>query len=252
MQHRDRDWLYEEFIVKNRDAKDIGAQCGVTAVQVRWWARFFGFKRRRYGSKKVNDKFFSSIKTEQQAYWLGFISADGSVQNRPAKRVLSLILSAKDQSHLETFREHIGSEHRIYEYEREGHPHCQLDVPSQALVSDLCKLGVVPAKSLILEPPKLKERLIRHWIRGYFDGDGCAYISPSGQIRVSFLGTKPVLDFVALKLGLNSQPRPYRVIWRLDAHGNGLGKRIYSQLYNGSTVCLSRKRDKFEQVLKGD
>jgi intein/homing endonuclease len=42
------------------------------------------------------------------------------------------------------------------------------------LHDDLVKHGCVEKKSLILQFPKdLSQELISHFVRGYFDGDGC-------------------------------------------------------------------------------
>jgi hypothetical protein len=41
------------------------------------------------------------------------------------------------------------------------------------IVSDLYKHGCVNNKTFKIKLPKLREDLIRHFIRGYFDGDGC-------------------------------------------------------------------------------
>jgi hypothetical protein len=42
------------------------------------------------------------------------------------------------------------------------------------MCSDLTRLGAVKNKSLILEFPQfITPKLLSHFIRGYFDGDGC-------------------------------------------------------------------------------
>lgn len=45
---------------------------------------------------KFDENFFENIDTEEKAYWLGFIYADGAV----FKRTLSIRLSTKDIHHL--------------------------------------------------------------------------------------------------------------------------------------------------------
>ena len=47
---------------------------------------------------------------------------------------------------------------------------------AKKIFKDLIKLGVTPRKSLTLKfPTFLNEDLMRHFIRGYFDGDGCIW-----------------------------------------------------------------------------
>lgn len=51
----------------------------------------------------------------------------------------------------------------------------QVDITSEKMFNDLCTLGCVPNKSLILKFPKIKEDFVPDFIRGYFDGDGSVW-----------------------------------------------------------------------------
>jgi len=50
---------------------------------------------------RVNHDYFSSITTEEQAYWLGFIATDGCIM---PDGLLSLSLNVQDREHLIQFR----------------------------------------------------------------------------------------------------------------------------------------------------
>ncbi len=253
MKHKDKEWLFEEFVSKNRSAPDIGKECGVTAVTVRWWARHFEFRRRRWGSKNLNDRYFSKIDNEQKAYWLGFIAADGSVQNKTGMRKLAIELSMKDRGHIECFRDHIQSDHKIYEVYRkksyegwdfETHS-VRLDLPSAILVEDLGKQGIMPRKTFKLQPPSVRKNLIRHWIRGYFDGDGCIY--SRGKNRCfNVIGRKVVVSYIRDHIPMNGPIYAQKNIWRFDVYCSGGNiKKLYRYLYDEMTICLDRKRAKF-------
>ena len=54
------------------------------------------------------------------------------------------------------------------------------------MCTDLMKLGVVPRKSLIAEMPNINKSLVRHFIRGYFDGDGNISYTVNGHISLSW------------------------------------------------------------------
>ncbi len=253
--YTDKKWLFVEFIEKNRSADDIGAECDVTNVTIRWWARKFGFRRRRWGSKKLNECFFDKITTERQAYWLGFLAADGSVQNKPGKRLLSVVLANKDRSHLELFRDHIDSEHNIYYYERDQefngykfHSEAvQLDLASSRLVEGLIKHGVVPNKTKVLQAPKLPQRLIRHWIRGYFDGDGSVSCS-NNSLHGNVLGMKNIVSFIRTNAPSFQRPRESKPgLWSIGFGGNNKAQKLFKYLYNRSTVYLERKKSIFER-----
>jgi len=253
--YRDKNWLFTEFIEKNRSADDIAEECKVTNVTIRFWARKFGLRRRRWGSKKLNERFFDKITTERQAYWLGFLAADGSVQNKPGKRLLSVVLANKDRGYLELFRDHIESEHNIYYFERDkeykGYKYhsevVQLDLPSSRLVEGLVKNGIVPNKTKILQPPKLPSRLVRHWIRGYFDGDGSVSRDKSGNPYGSIFGNREVMEFVLHHCAMLRGPYAQQNGWVVCFSGKDKASQLKSFLYNRSTVCLQRKKDLFER-----
>ena len=65
--------------------------------------------------------------------------------------------------------------------------------------------GCVPNKSLTLTFPSkdiVPSNLLRHFIRGYVDGDGCICVTKPEKIELNVLGTKEflqgVLDFLPL------------------------------------------------------
>lgn len=62
-----------------------------------------------------------------------------------------------------------------------GKEYSRIQISSKTLTADLLKLGCTPRKSLTLKFPNdgifKSNDLIRHFIRGYFDGDGSVFIS---------------------------------------------------------------------------
>src|SRR5699024_3897298 len=62
---------------------------------------------------KISHNFFDEIDTEEKAYWLGFLYADGCV--REDRGCFRLGLQARDVRHLEKFRESLDSNHPIKE-----------------------------------------------------------------------------------------------------------------------------------------
>lgn len=54
---------------------------------------------------KFNEHIFDNIDTEEKAYWLGFIFADGYISslNAKYKNVFELSLSIKDLNHIKKF-----------------------------------------------------------------------------------------------------------------------------------------------------
>lgn len=118
-----------------------------------------------------NRYIFQKIDTEEKAYWLGFLYADGSVGSTDNR--IELSLAEKDFHHLEKFKEFIGLDNKIsYREQVKAYRYCFKD---EIFKNILIEKGCVPRKSLILKFPteeQVPKELIRHFIRGYFDGDG--------------------------------------------------------------------------------
>ena len=136
---------------------------------------------------KFNSVIFDVIDTEEKAYWLGFIYADGYISNSPFKDgvktnyAFEISLQASDYEHLDKFNVFMEHEKdnvvisdakcgdKIFE-------RCRWMVSNKHLWQTLNNYGCTPQKSLTLEFPNKNifksEDLIRHFIRGYFDGDG--------------------------------------------------------------------------------
>ena len=75
-----------------------------------------------------------------------------------------------------------------------------LRIGNMIIFNDLLKLGLTPRKSLTLRLPIVPNQYFSHYLRGYFDGDGCLTLSRSfGQkaYRVKLVfssGNKNFLD----------------------------------------------------------
>lgn len=112
-------------------------------------------EKRKCKKYPLNDFYFSKIDTEEKAYWLGFIAADGCVFERPnCGSTLSFSLNIKDRGHLEKFLKDIKSSALIKEKSGSGYGEntliASLTINSTQLVNDLKKYGIVPKKSLVL------------------------------------------------------------------------------------------------------
>lgn len=60
---------------------------------------------------KIDEHIFDSIDTEEKAYWLGFIFADGNVSKRD--NTFEMTLSGKDIAHLEKFNKFVKHTRRL-------------------------------------------------------------------------------------------------------------------------------------------
>jgi hypothetical protein len=136
------------------------------------------YPNRKYN---INETFFDEIDSEEKAYFLGLLYADG--YNHPASSHTSIALKESDRSILEKLRDLIYNEpwplkYKIRRKGAEGdltnrQNQYQLCFSSKYLANKLVEFGCYPDKSLTLQFPNfLSKNLMPHFIRGYFDGDG--------------------------------------------------------------------------------
>ena len=137
---------------------------------------------------KFDSTIFDVIDTEEKAYWLGFIYADGYIDSSPldpnkkSRYVFELSLKVSDVEHLNKFNifmKHNKNNVKIGKSKCQGKEffRCRWKINNKHLWNTLNNHGCTPNKSLTLKFPDYSifkdKSLIRHFIRGYFDGDGC-------------------------------------------------------------------------------
>lgn len=213
-----------------------------------------------------NTRFFADIDTENKAYWLGFIYADGYVSARKdGCKLTGITLGLEDKEHLVKFLAAVDSDHPIRTYQPAGgystNPYCRVQIISDEMFTDLVRHGVVEHKSTILKPPTIDEHLVTHFIRGYIDGDGCiTYSTPSPSERPSYslkiVGTDDMLDYIKEFIEKHTTVRILRYYKRcpidqvssLEVGGNKQVKAILDHVYGNSSVYLQRKYDRYIEL----
>ena len=117
--YKNKEWL-ENKINEIGNLTEIGKICGVSGDTIEYWRRKHDISKHIIKRKKysVNESFFDIIDTEEKAYWLGFIMADGCIctsnSSSPNNR-LSIILNQKDKDHLIKFKKAIDSKAPVRE-----------------------------------------------------------------------------------------------------------------------------------------
>ena len=203
-------------------------------------------KLQSYGRKHIfNEEFFCGKMSEEIAYWLGFLGADGNVY----KNCVQISLGAKDLSHLCKFMDSIGYVGSP-DYRSDNNTY-QLRVNSKKMVQSLARLGIFPNKSLSYMPPnaELLGEQARHYWRGMVDGDGWVIQNSQKQKVVGLCGTiescTGFLDFLLLS-GIESQVTPRQSTsgnnnFSINIGGNIIVPKILRALYLESEVFLDRK-----------
>lgn len=187
-------YFLEELHLKEKiSVTKIQKIYGISRATLNRWSKKYKIPIINNSKAIFNYDYFEKIDSEEKAYWLGFIAADGNVrEGKKSVNLFELSLKLSDSSHLEIFKETINFKKPILK----DHFRCRLMLADVVFCRNLIDKGVVPRKSLILKFPTEKQvptELIRHFIRGYFDGDGCISNPLKGAISVSLLGTNDFL-----------------------------------------------------------
>ena len=220
-----------------------------------------------HGIPKFNYHIFDSIDTEEKAYWLGFIFADGYIATiNPSKPnyAFELSLKSEDFEHLNKFNaftEFIGNNVKVNRGNiyysttfKEGVTsleRCRWQVSNKHLWETLNSYGCTPRKSSTLKFPDKSifkdESLIRHFIRGYFDGDGCiSFFDKEHTIPTFSIASKskesiePMLAYLPGNLKLHFTNNMYVI----NTCGNKAMQCLH-YLFDNSSIYLDRKYNLF-------
>lgn len=212
---------------------------------------------------KFNLNIFEKIDTEEKAYWLGFLYADG--YNSQKYRFVRLTLSEKDESHLMKFRDFIGGNTSIkYSFSKDNfgnlHKSARVHISSVKISKDLANLGCTQKKTFTLKFPtenQVPKNLVHHFIRGYFDGDGSVFLSNEVHhrskkiesiIHCRMTSTKDFLMEVlkVSKIGNTSCIISDGNVFDYRIKRNKRCKELYEYLYKDATIFLDRKKQIFD------
>lgn len=129
-----------------------------------------------------------------------------------------------------------------------------LEQRSQKTVDDLKKLGCIENKSLRLTFPtyeQVPEKLIYHFIRGYFDGDGSISCDKNNHWTVCFVGTENFIKELStfFQGGSVFEDKRKQNSWYFSLGGNLQIIKLYHLMYNNASRYMKRKFDKFQKLL---
>ena len=259
-------WSKEEidYILQNYENmswQEIAKELNRTPNSVQMKVKRLGLKKYPYYCDK---DFFHNIDTEEKAYWLGFIVADGWVAyGKNNSGELGIELKLSDIEHLKKFNKSINGNYKINIRERKSPfkedatiKMCGIRIYSIQIVNDLCNFGVIPHKTHQIKLADLNENLMPHFIRGYFDGDGSIYIRHKKQRQIGMKFTSGCKSFIEdLRQCLFNQSINSYIMYQesycdLIIGGMANVDRLLDYMYTDATVYLDRKLQKAIRLYK--
>lgn len=213
----------------------------------------------------VNESYFNKIDTEEKAYILGFICADGHIESDR----LCIGVSSKDIDILYKIRKALNSDHPIKEvvktnpYQNSNNKILKLStlmIGSVELVKPLFNMGLTTNKTYTLNGDIMKyipKYLVRDFLRGYFDGDGNVLFgkrySSGYKYNINVCGNEDFL-LKTFQTYFPSNNKLYKdlyskqcYVWKISQRDKV--KDFMHYLYNNSSIFLSRKYNEYRKIM---
>ena len=226
-----------------------------------------------HNRSQINQSFFKSW-SPQMAYVLGYIFADGAIEDvQKSSRTCYIAMSSVDVSILNQVRQSMNSNHKFYLRKSRlvtylnGKSYTSKDsfifrIGSKLMYNDLLELGVTPRKSLSIPFPTIPTEYLHFFVRGYFDGDGCLHLKEDKYPKVIFTsGSSKFTDGLAkilsnliqipVKTASSQVQDSGNLCYRL-AYNTKLSRKILEFMYKDleKAPYLERKFEIFQKYLQ--
>lgn len=225
--------------------ENVGKKTNTSRIIVARVLRDHNVKPRSGAPKRwysVNSNAFDDLSDEQTAYWYGFLFADGAT----SRSCIIVGLAKKDEKHLNKLSSFLKCEKTARPAPNNS---VVISISDRPLANKLVSMGIFPhRKKSFLPFGIIPETSLRHFLRGWFDGDGCAYKYP----MLSFIAHSKFLDKVqrifikecsAKRVTLKS---PHGMWGNLVYRGVYRCKAITDYLYKDATIFLERKKKRID------
>jgi len=203
---------------------------------------------------KLNRHYFDMIDSEDKAYFLGLLYADGCNTGEN----IQISLAGDDSEILNKISKNFYFNERPLlknELSKENINHQDrftLVISDQKILKSFEKWGIIGNKTFRLDYPQfLNNDLFNHFLRGCFDGDGSVFLS-KGYINVSIVGYKELLEKLKIKIEtilnieMNLYPKSNNKTYELITSNMLYVKHIYDFMYKNSNYYLDRKYNIFK------
>lgn len=259
----------KEFVRKNymeMSTADIAKILNRTPSSIQIKAKRMGLKKYPY---MCDYHYFDEINTEEKAYWLGFLTADGWISKNKKSNAgaVGIELQYGDNNHLKKFNKSISGNYKITDrwrkcslskYQDKETHYCSIRIFSLTMYESLQRLGFNEDKTYNIGIPKIPSNLLRHYLRGYFDGDGCFCLT-NKSFGVSFITASKFLN-EDIKNVLKSLNIPYSTneyiseydtqIYRIYVYKTDDKLKLLDYMYKDSSIYLDRKYKKYLKAIK--
>lgn len=262
--------IWEDKVTNNLTLSDLKVKYFNT---VDYWLRKYQFyvpDKKIVNARHKIDNFnwdAKEITNEVEAYIIGLWMSDGYVVIGNYLAGIRLTDKGGEYALLSKINEYLLKNPK--ELKKNSKNALDYKLYSEVFVNNLISLGIVPNKTYSdLHIPNMDPSLVRHFIRGYFDGDGSVFkdgkwlksnicsISESILLEIQNILTKNNIDSainIEIREGKELKTPQGNVIttaknmYRLYIRKQEALKKFKDFLYKDATIYLQRKYDKFNE-----
>lgn len=208
-------------------------------------------------NRRLQEDYFQKIDSENTAYLIGLLFADGNVtiSSDNHQPLIKLQLLNEDINLLNFFKQELRADSEISDCKDGTYSFC---VRSAQLAKDLAKYNIIPNKTYLINNfPNIPNEYICHFLRGYIDGDGSLYFSDNHSFHLSITTHSLTLANEFKKIVYDLLNVPEKTATRKVTFYNNVAKftlngkeafELANLLYNNANIYCSRKYDKYLQA----
>ena len=255
------------YVDEHKSGNLIKKETGISDVTVRNIVKRNGYVvRNLVDSHKIytlNSNFFKEIDSEEKAYILGLLFADGSHDGNIGR--ITITLQERDKELLDNINIALENSRPLRKIVRQtlkglSNTYYELSIHDRKISADLLKLGLIPNKTYGMNVPEIPNELLKHFIRGFWDGDGNIYIGPKDKKfrSISVAATSNTLFCEQLQKIIQEQTGLHFSVRK--AHSNNPqiqqitmnNKKVRSfldYLYTGAHIYMRRKYQKYLEIV---
>lgn len=204
------------------------------------------------------------VQNEIEAYLLGFIYADGSVLHKTKHlnkyNTVRLKISKKDKEDLIRFNKYLNWKYGETKTYIKNKKYDMVYVTNYTInmANQMITLGVIPRKTYSNEDfvfTNIPDKFKRHFIRGYFDGNGHININKKEQMifelcsnNIVFLNT--LLEYLKKYITTKSKVTSGKGVYRIRLGGNKICLQLFHLMYDNHNLDLhlNRKYEIFKKI----
>lgn len=204
----------------------------------------------------INETYFSEIDTKEKAYILGYLLADGYINNS----TLEFGCAIADKEILEFIAKELNANIRFdYTFDKKSRrfPRARITIGNKHIIKDLLRYTVGSKENKTF--PRINKDLQHYMLLGFFDGDGCLTWGRRKDRnrlwqKVNFTGSYKLLYAIQKllqKLSITSSlhPKGKENCYVLELASKEDVKKILSYMYGDEDlIILHRKFDKYNAL----